>query len=288
MNILILGYKGMLGYDLMQKLSAGHEVTGKDIDDFNIASETSCRDIVLEANPDCVINAAAYTNVDACETDREKSFAVNAVGVKNLSTICQKQHIKIVHFSTDYVFDGTKKMPYTEDDICNPINFYGHSKLEGENFLQALSKNYLLIRTSWLYGINGRNFVKTIIEKAGTDKKLDVVDDQIGSPTYTRDLSAAVQLLIEGNHTGIFHCTNRGHCSWYDFAVKILQVVNMMDVIVNPIKSERLARPAMRPSYSVLSNRKLSEVTGKIMRPWQIALGDYLDKVKQYQYNNAQ
>lgn len=274
----------MLGHDLMQRLSMDHEVTGKDIDDFDIASLTACRDIIIESNPDVVINAAAYTNVDACETDREKSFAVNALGVKNIAIACQKTNIKIVHFSTDYVFEGKKKTPYVEEDICNPINFYGHSKLEGENFLKTLSKNYLLIRTSWLYGINGRNFVKTILEKAGTDKKIDVVDDQISSPTYTKDLSAAIQLLIEGHHTGIFHITNRGYCSWYDFAVKILQYSDITDCIVSPMKSGRLARPAIRPFNSVLSNRKLFNTTGKTMRPWQIALGDYMDKVKQHSH----
>jgi dTDP-4-dehydrorhamnose reductase len=283
MKILILGHKGMLGFDLVQKLCIGHEVTGKDIDDFDITSSDDCRDVVLESNPDCVINAAAYTNVDACETDKEKSYAVNALGVKNIAAACKRKNIKIVHFSTDYVFDGTKGSPYVEEDICNPINYYGYTKHEGEVFLQTLSKNYLLIRTSWLYGVNGKNFVKTICEKAQNDKKLDVVDDQIGSPTYARDLAGAVKLLVEENQTGIFHVTNRGHCSWYDFAFKILQLNGISDVVINPMKTEKMTRPAMRPLYSVLSNRKLRDATGKMMRPWQIAVGDYLDKIRTYQ-----
>ncbi|MBN1380318.1 MAG: dTDP-4-dehydrorhamnose reductase [Deltaproteobacteria bacterium] len=277
MKILILGHKGMLGFDLMLKLHPANELTGKDIDDFDITSPDDCRDIISESKPDCVINAAAFTNVDACETEKERSFDVNALGVKNIVEACKKRNVKIVHFSTDYVFDGTKNSPYTEKDICNPINFYGQTKREGETFLHALSQNYLVIRTSWLYGINGRNFVKTIMQKAQTEKKLEVVNDQIGSPTYTKDLAGAVKLLLEKNQTGIFHVTNRGHCSWYDFAVKILQNNNMTDVTVNPVKTEQFVRPAMRPAYSVLSNRKLHETTGKMMRPWQIALMDYLD-----------
>jgi dTDP-4-dehydrorhamnose reductase len=200
-----------------------------------------------------------------------------------VAVACKEKNIKIVHFSTDYVFDGTKKAPYVEEDLCNPINAYGRTKHEGEIFLQDLSKNHLLIRTQWLYGINGKNFVKTIIEKGKTEKKLTVVDDQIGSPTYTNDLAGAVKLLIEGNQTGIFHVTNRGHCSWYDFAVKILQLSGMTDVSIQPMKSEQLTRPALRPFYSVLSNHKLHHRTGKTMRPWQIALGDYLDHAKRRQ-----
>ncbi|MBN1662097.1 MAG: dTDP-4-dehydrorhamnose reductase [Deltaproteobacteria bacterium] len=280
MNILILGHKGMLGHDLMRQLSMGHDVTGKDIDDIDITSLSDCIHVVSDANPDCVINAAAFTNVDACEIEQEKSFAVNALGVKNIAEACREKNIRIVHFSTDYVFDGTKNKPYVEEDACNPINYYGYAKREGEIYLRTISNNYLLIRTSWLYGIHGRNFVQTIMEKGKTEKKLDVVDDQIGSPTYTKDLSAAVQLLIEGNHAGIFHCTNRGNCSWYDFAVKIIQTAQITDAAINPMKTDKLARPAMRPLYSVLSNRKLSDATGKIMRPWQIALADYIDNVR--------
>jgi len=283
MKILILGHKGMLGSDLMQKLYGGHDLAGKDIDDFDLTSPADCREVVKELQPDCVINAAAYTNVDACETDRDKSYAVNALGVQNIADACQKNNVKIVHFSTDYVFDGTKGAPYVEDDPCNPINHYGHTKHEGEVFLQNLSKNYLLIRTAWLYGINGRNFVTTIIDKARTDKKLDVVNDQIGSPTFTRDLAGAVKLLIEANQTGIFHVTNRGHCSWYDFAVKILQLSGITDVVIHPMRTEKLSRPAMRPLYSVLSNRKLLDATSKMMRPWQIAVGDFLDNIRLHQ-----
>jgi dTDP-4-dehydrorhamnose reductase len=279
MKILILGHKGMLGSDLFLRLFAFHELTGKDIEDFDIASKASCEETIAETEPDVVINAAAYTNVDGCESDRDTCFSVNAEGVKNIALACRQKRIKIVHFSTDYVFDGKKRTPYVEDDTCNPLNVYGKSKLAGEEYLQQISDNFLLIRSAWLYGKNGKNFVKTIIEKARTEKLLKVVDDQVGSPTFTWDLAAAVQLLIEGQHNGIFHITNRGNCSWYGFTLKILKTACVTGVTVEPIKSDALARPAVRPHYSVLTCRKFFETTGKTMRYWQVALDDYISKM---------
>ncbi len=278
MKILILGHRGMLGSDLMLRMMAAHDVTGKDVGDFDITVEDDCGCVIAECSPDVVINAAAYTNVDGCETDRERCFAVNAVGVKNIALACRGKGIRIVHFSTDYIFDGRKETPYVEEDEPAPLNVYGASKLEGERFLQAFSDRWLLIRTAWLYGKNGKNFVKTILEKAAAVKTLDVVDDQIGAPTYSWDLAAAVQLLVEGGHEGLFHLTNRGRCSWHEFACKIMQYAGKNDVTVRPIPSADLARPAVRPAWSVLSSRKFSEATGKTMRFWQIALQDYLER----------
>jgi len=269
----------MLGSDLLLRLSAGHDVTGKDVADFDITSLLACQNIIAEVNPEIVINAAAYTDVDGCESNIEECFAVNAGGIRNVALACK--NIKIVHFSTDYVYDGQKEIPYEEDDTCQPLNSYGRSKLEGECSLEVFSDNFLLIRTAWLYGINGRNFVKTIMEKIATALALDVVDDQIGSPTYTWDLAAAVQLLIEGNHKGVFHVTNSGHCSWYEFAIKILECVGRGDILVRPIKSNHLTRPASRPLYSVLSCEKFQKITGQTMRPWQNALLDYIGRVVQ-------
>lgn len=279
MKILILGHKGMLGSDLFLRLFAYHDVTGKDIEDIDIASRGACEDAIAGTEPDIVINTAAYTNVDGCESDHDTCFSVNAEGVKNIALACRKKRIKIVHFSTDYVFDGTRKTPYQEDDKCAPLNVYGKSKLAGEQYLTQFSDNFLLIRSAWLYGKIGKNFVKTIIEKAKTEKVLKIVDDQIGSPTFTWDLSAAVQLLIERQHTGIYHITNRGNCSWYEFAVKIVKSACIPDVTVKPIKSNELDRPAKRPHYSVLTCRKFSETTGKVMRYWQVALDDYISKM---------
>jgi dTDP-4-dehydrorhamnose reductase len=279
MKILVLGHKGMLGSDLTTRLSLDHEVTGKDVADFDLASENSCRKIIDEAMPQVVVNAAAYTNVDGAETNQELCWAVNAHGVKNLALACRDSRIKIVHFSTDYVFDGTKKDLYTETDTPNPINVYGAAKLAGERFLQDHAPDFLLIRTAWLYGKNGKNFIGAILGKAKTDKALSVVDDQIGSPTYTQDLAAAVKILIEGGHNGIFHLTNRGLCSWYEYALKIIHNTTLTDVTVTPSKSATLARPAKRPLFSGLSNKKFMEATGKTMRVWQLALLEFMDQM---------
>ena len=280
MKILILGHKGMLGSDLFLRLFAFHEVTGKDIEDLDIASADACEGLISETEPDVVINAAAYTDVDGCETNREKCFSVNAEGVKNIALACADRGIKVVHFSTDYVFDGKKGTSYVEDDTCNPVNVYGQSKLAGEQYLQQFSNDFLLIRSAWLYGKNGKNFVKTIVDKARISKQLEVVDDQIGSPTFSWDLAGAVQLLIEGKYSGTFHVTNRGKCSWYEFAKRILKSACIDDVTVKPIKSDVLARPANRPHLSVLSCRKFIESTGKTMRYWQIALDDFIKKME--------
>jgi dTDP-4-dehydrorhamnose reductase len=279
-KILLLGHKGMLGSDLLLKLNMGHKVVGLDKEEIDIVSASECEEAIKEIEPDIVINAAAYTNVDGCETAKDECFAVNAEAVKNIADACSNKNIRIIHFSTDYVFDGTAKQPYKEDHKCNPINVYGESKLAGERYLQSLSDNYVLIRTAWLYGVNGKNFVQTILEKVKTTKKLTVVDDQTGSPTYTKDLAAAVDLLIIQNVKGIFHITNRGSCSWFQFAVKILQEAGIHDIDITPIKSDQLQRLAKRPAYSVLSMQKFIQTTGKTMQPWQLGLKDYLESSK--------
>lgn len=283
----------MLGSDLLFRLSLDHEVIGMDKEEIDIVSAEECKKAVDGTAPDIVINAAAFTNVDGCETAKDDCFAVNAEAVKNIAEACRARKIKIIHFSTDYVFNGKADQPYKETDKCDPISVYGESKLAGEKYLQSLSDNFILIRTSWLYGVKGKNFVQAILEKAKAKKyindtmektgvkptgpsTLEVVDDQVGSPTYTKDLAAAVALLIDKNATGIFHITNRGTCSWHQFAVRILKEAGFQDIKVKPIKSSQLKRPARRPAYSVMSMQKFIETTGKAMQPWQIALQDYL------------
>ena len=280
MKILLLGHKGMLGSDLLTQMRLHHEVVGMDQDEINITSASDCAKAIEDTAPQIVINAAAYTNVDACESAKEDCFAVNAEALQNIATSCQNKNIRIVHFSTDYVFNGSESSPYKEDENCDPINTYGASKLAGEKYLQSLAQNYIIIRTAWLYGANGKNFVRTILEKAKTTPKLTVVDDQIGSPTHTKDLAAAVDHLIEKNAQGIFHVTNRGSCSWYQFAVKILQEAGIDDVEVIPIKSDQLVRAAKRPANSVMSMQKFIATTGKAMQPWQLGLKDYLESMK--------
>jgi dTDP-4-dehydrorhamnose reductase len=277
MKILVLGHKGMLGTELMARLGIAHEVTGKDMGDFDITSPESCRQVICETNPEVVINAAAYTNVDGAEKDGDTCFAVNAEGVKNVALACRQEQLRIVHFSTDYIFDGTGRTPYREDDAPSPCGIYAQSKAAGEKYLKESSENYLLIRTAWLYGRSGKNFVKTILEKASNADTLRVVDDQTGSPTYSRDLAGAVRILLEQGHRGVFHVTNRGSCTWYAFTKKILAYAGLAHVAVEPIPTKDLRLPAPRPAYSALGTSKFTEATGKVLRFWQLALQDFIE-----------
>jgi len=281
MKILIFGHQGMLGSDLMIKLHADHQISGLDIPEVDITSYDACRQAILSMKPDIVVNAAAFTDVDACESQRESCFAVNARSVGHLALICRDQGIKLVHFSTDYVFNGCKSAPYNEEDPRDPVNVYGLSKMEGEQILQSSGCNYLLIRTAWLYGKNGKNFVRAILAKASTDPELEVVDDQRGCPTFSSDLAEAVRFLIEGSHRGIYHVTNVGQCSWYEFACQILKSAGIRDVDVRPIPSERLMRPACRSPYSVLNCEKYSRTTGHALRHWKEALNAYLSAIRE-------
>ena len=192
MKILVLGHRGMLGSDLMLRLAAAHEMTGIDIGDFDITAEDDCARVIAERSPEVVINAAAYTDVDGCETNRDRCFAVNAGGVKNIALACRGRGIRIVHFSTDYIFDGRKKTPYVETDLPAPLNVYGASKREGERFLEDFSDHWLLIRTAWLYGPNGNNFVRTMLRLFQERDEVKVVADQWGSPTLAGDLADAI------------------------------------------------------------------------------------------------
>jgi len=276
MRILVMGHKGMLGSDLMAVLGRDHEVSGVDVGEFDITSAPNCHRVIGEFNPAVVVNAAAYTDVDGCETNRDACFAVNAEGVLNVALACRDRGAKVVHYSTDYVFDGTKMEPYLEDDPCRPINAYGASKRKGEERLIETVESHVLIRTAWLYGRQGKNFVKAILAKSREEGVLRVVDDQVGSPTCSLDLAQATKVLIELDCRGIYHVTNRGVCSWYQFAQRILEYAQVSGVTVEPIKSHELNRKAARPAYSVLSNRKFMDATKKTMRPWQVALNDYL------------
>ena len=273
MNILVLGVKGMLGTEFMQTLPSYHNmIAGEGID---ITSTVSCNKI-LEINPDIVINCAAYTNVDNCEIDLKKCFDVNGFSLKNLAETCNKQDIKLIHFSTDYVFDGEQILPYKETDICNPINMYGFSKRVGEKCLLTHSTNYLLIRTSWLYGKSGKNFISAILNSARNKNILKVVNDQHGAPTYTKDLVLAVNKLLI--HTGTFNVTNQGFCTWFEYAKRILQIAKI-DTEIIPIKSSELDRLAKRPTNSVLDNSKYIDLKNESLRYWDAALTEYLEEI---------
>ncbi|KAF0215236.1 MAG: dTDP-4-dehydrorhamnose [Geobacteraceae bacterium] len=272
--ILIVGAKGMLGRDLMEVLS--NDVRGVDIEEIDITSLESVRRVLLTLKPAVVINAAAYTDVDGCETKPELAMQVNGEGVAYLAMTAREIGAKLVHISTDYVFDGSKGSPCLEDDSPNPLSVYGQSKLAGE--LNArLASDHLIVRTQWLYGLHGKNFVETMLRLAGEKKELAVVIDQIGSPTWTVDLSSAIKALLSSDCRGIYHAANSGSCSWNEFSKAIFAEAGV-DVLVKPMTTDELGRPAPRPLYSVLDCGKLVQDTGFQMQPWREALKKYMGK----------
>lgn len=278
-RILVIGAKGMLGRDLVEALRSlfrADEVFGWDIDEIDIQEENNTIAKVESLQPGIVINVAAYTDVDGCESNGEKAFAVNAEGMRHVALGAARCGSKVVYLSTDYIFDGKKEKPYLEDDLPNPLNVYGRSKLRGEQYVQELAKDSLIVRTEWLYGKHGNNFVTSILRQAGEKRALSVVNDQIGLPTYTIDLSKAISLLIEQGARGIFHVANSDPCSWYDYAQMILKLSGIKRVEVIPISSKEAGRQATRPSYSVLDTQKFRRETGMDLRPWPEALKDYL------------
>jgi len=278
-RILVIGAKGMLGRDLVEGLRSsfrGDEVVGWDIDEIDIQEEKDTIAKIESLRPRIVINVAAYTDVDGCELHKERAFAINAEGMRHVALGSVRCDAKVVYLSTDYIFDGKKGEPYVEDDLPNPINVYGHSKLKGEEYVLELAREALIVRTQWLYGRSGNNFVDIILRQAREKEVLSVVNDQTGLPTYTVDLSKAISLLIERDARGIFHVANSNPCTWYDYAKIILELSGIKRVKVLPISSKELDRLALRPSYSVLDTQKFQREIGMTLRPWPEALKDYL------------
>ena len=275
----MIGAKGMLGRDLVEVLrssSRNDEVIGWDFEDIDIREEQSTIAKIERNYPEIVINVAAFTDVDGCESNEEKVFAINAEGMRHVALGALRCRAKVVYLSTDYVFDGRKREPYLESDPPNPLNVYGRSKWKGEQYVQELVENSLIIRTQWLYGRYGNNFVTSILRQAREKRVLSIVNDQIGSPTYTADLSKAISVLIQCDVKGIFHVANSDLCTWYTFGQAILKLTGIVGVKIIPISSKELGRPAIRPSYSALSTQKLKRETGMMLRPWSEALKDYL------------
>jgi dTDP-4-dehydrorhamnose reductase len=281
-QILVIGAKGMLGMDLMDTLRFSFradqdwEVSGWDIDEIDIQEENATITNIESLQPKIVINLAAYTDVDGCESNEKKAFAINAEGMRHVALGASRCSAKVVYLSTDYVFDGEKKEPYLEDDPAHPLNVYGRSKLKGEQYVQELAKDYLIVRSQWLYGKHGKHFVSSILRGAREKKVVSIVDDQTGSPTYTVDLANAICVLLQRRARGIFHVVNSDSCTWFAFGQTVLKLSGMMEVKVIPISSKELGRPAVRPPYSVLSTRKLKQETHMTLRPWSQALKDYL------------
>jgi dTDP-4-dehydrorhamnose reductase len=276
LKILVLGAGGMLGKDLVPILSAKGQVWARDIGDFDITDPKKVQREVEALQPQVLVNAAAYTDVDGCESKKETAFAVNGEGARNVALACAAIGGRMIHLSTDYVFDGSSRIPYREEDIPNPLNVYGSSKLQGERYIQEILENHLIIRTEWLYGRHGKNFVDTILRHAEQQKELRVVDDQRGSPTFTKDLSFALERLIGIEARGILHVTNSGSCTWFEFTRQILREKGYNHIQVIPISSEELARPARRPASSVMDCQRYEKLTGRKMRPWKEALKEYL------------
>ncbi len=279
-RILVIGAKGMLGRDLVEVLS-GHpdrEIVGWDIDEIDIREEQKTIARIVSSRAEIVVNLAAYTDVDGCEQDEEKAFAINAEGMKHVALGAVKCGAKVIYLSTDYVFDGKRGKPYLEDDPPNPINVYGRSKLRGEQYALDLAKDALIVRTQWLYGRHGKNFIAAILRLAREKGTLSIVNDQVGSPTYTVDLSKAIAALIDHEARGIYHVANSDFCSWYALGLEVLNLSGMTRVGVTPISTKESGRSAARPAYSVLNTEKLKRETGWVMRPWIEALEEYLSK----------
>ena len=270
--ILVVGANGMLGHDLMALL--GDRAQGVDIADIDITSPEAVFKVIGELKPEVIINCAAYTDVDGCESNAETAMAVNGEGVAYLAMACRESGALLVQISTDYVFDGGKGTPYVEDDAPCPLSVYGESKLAGE-MNAAIAPEHLIVRTQWLYGLHGKNFVETMLRLGAEKSELTVVDDQIGSPTWTVDLSQAVVALIDHGCRGIFHAANSEYCSWNDFA-KAIFAESGLKVEVRPMTTDELNRPAKRPLYSTLECGKLSAETGYHPQTWRNALRQYL------------
>lgn len=278
MKILVTGAKGQLGREITRQFAAEHELILTDIDNLDITNHQQVHTMFKEVKPQAVIHCAAYTNVDGAEKDFDGAYKVNVVGSQNLAAACLEQQARMVYVSTDYVFDGESKQPYREYNETNPMSVYGKTKLIGEQMVSRILGRHYIVRTAWLYG-DGNNFVRTMLKLAGEKDKLQVVNDQIGSPTYTKDLAVSIFRLLATDAYGTYHASCNGSCSWYDFACKIF-ALSGVSIPVEPVATEMFPRPARRPQHSVLENYMLSMTIGDTMRTWEEALADYLEHEK--------
>jgi len=274
-KLLTTGSHGLLGTNILPILERSFKVIPYDIEEWDITDRDAGERTIHEIKPDIILNLAAYTNVDDCEDCLSLADQVNAEGAGVIADLCSKHAIKLVHISTDYVFDGEKDTPYREDDPTNPASVYGLTKLSGERKVLASCPDATIVRTQWLYGKGGVNFISKITQIAREQGLVEVVDDQKGSPTYAKDLAEPIRLLMEQNKPGIYHGANAGSCTWFDFAQEIFSTLHI-DVAMRPITSQQLNRKAKRPRYSVFDCSKLARVTGYHMRSWQDALHEYL------------
>jgi len=273
-RVLIIGAGGLLGKALLEEWHFDH-IVGVGSRDADIRDPRQLRKLFARCQPDWTVLAAAYTDVDGCEKDPDRAYQVNCVGAIHVARAAREAGSRLLFLSTDYVFDGSKCTPYETDDPVEPINAYGRSKAEAEKELAEIFPDCCLVRTSWLFGAHSKCFPNTILEMAQSQKKLSVVTDQKGSPTFNRDLARTIVQLVRANARGTIHATNAGECTWYEFASEVLRTVGLVDVRIEAIRSEDLARPAARPKYSVLSGTSL-ERYGVRMRPWRETIREYL------------
>lgn len=281
MKVLVIGSNGQLGRQVQKVLTdKSIAFNAYDYPEVDIANVGSLQELFDQTKPDTVINCAAYTNVDQAETDYDNAYRINALGPKNLAGICVQNDVELVHISTDYVFSGDpicadgQARPYFEDDECNPATAYGKTKLEGERFVQQSGAKYYILRTAWLYG-DGNNFVRTMLKLSETHNTINVVEDQIGSPTSTVDLANAISELLGTGEYGLYHATCEGQCSWFEFAKKIFEY-SRKNIDVVPVSSKEFVRPAKRPAWSILENAQLKRIGKNVFRPWEDALQEYL------------
>jgi len=279
MRILLIGANGMLGTDIVQEWTSD-ELIPADFEDADIRSLDQVQSLVSKTRPDWIVLTAAYTDVDGSEKDTELAFAVNAVGAENVARVSTEFGARLFYVSTDYVFDGTSSRPYEPNDPLNPLNTYGASKARGESSVQKYAKEWCIGRTSWLFGARGSSFPEKILRASQTRRKLTVVADQVGSPTFTRDLASAMRDLIREDARGIFHITNSGSCSWMEFAAEVLRQAGRDSVRVLPITSAQAGRLAQRPLFSILSPASL-HARGIHLRNWKDALAVYLEDLRQ-------
>ena len=279
MKVLVTGVKGQLGYDVANELEKrGHEAVGTDVEEMDITDAAKVREVLTEENPDAVIHCAAYTAVDAAEENVELCRRINAEGTENIARVCSELNCKLLYVSTDYVFNGEGERPWEPDDEREPLNVYGQTKCEGELAVEKYVEKFFIVRIAWVFGVNGKNFIKTMLRLGKDHDELTVVADQIGSPTYTYDLSRLLVDMIESDKYGRYHATNEGLCSWYEFAVEIFRQAGM-DVHVRPVTSEEYPAKAKRPHNSRMDKSKLEENGFERLPAWKDALSRYLNVI---------
>ncbi|WP_026893228.1 dTDP-4-dehydrorhamnose reductase [Lacrimispora aerotolerans] len=280
MKVLVTGVKGQLGFDVVNELlKRGHEAIGVDIEEMDITDEESVNRVIKAAAPEAVIHCAAYTAVDAAEDNVDICRKVNATGTGYIAKVCKDLDIKMMYISTDYVFNGQGTRPWEPDDVREPLNIYGQTKYEGELLVEETLDKFFTVRIAWVFGVNGKNFIKTMLNLGKTRDKLTVVADQIGSPTYTYDLARLLVDMIETDKYGRYHATNEGLCSWYDFACEIFKQAGM-NVSVEPVGSDQFPVKAKRPANSRMNKDKLTENGFVPLPSWQDALARYLTEIE--------